>query len=133
MVAIFLWELEGEKLERLNKEDQERCFRKTFETEGELEQGFELLGQKARVKLLLKLRLINPNTKNLLEKVRESRRKYLHFFSQKQDSLEDDAISLFHDTQSLVEIALGVAGFQDGKVILSNRLIEYLKRRRFSV
>ena len=129
MVAIFLWELEGEKLEALTKEDQKRYFRKTFETEEELEEGFELFGQKERVKLLLKYRLINPDTKSLFDEIRETRRKYLHLLSQDHDSLVDDAINVFHNAKSLVEIAVGAEGFQDGKVILSDRLLEYLKRQ----
>ena len=128
MVAIFLWELESEKLNKLTKENQKKRFKKTFETEEELEQWFEGRGQKERTKRLLEFELIKPDTKSSFDEIRETRRKYLHFLSQDQDSLPEDAIDLFHKAESLVAIAVGAEGFHDGKVILSNKLIEYLKR-----
>ena len=128
MVAIFLWELESEKLNRLTKENQKKRFKKMFETEEELEQWFERRGQKERIELLLEFELIEPDTKSSFDEIRETRRKYLHLLSQDQDSLPEDAIDLFHKAESLVAIAVGAEGFDDGKVILSNKLIEYLKR-----
>ena len=102
--------------------------KKTFETEEELEQWFEGRGQKERTKLLLEFELIKPDTKSSFDEIRETRRKYLHLLSQDQDSLPEDAIDLFHKAESLVAIVVGAEGFHDGKVILSNKLIEYLKR-----
>ena len=134
IVAIFLWELEDAKLKKLKtltKKDQEKLFGKEapFPTEQGLKQWFERCGQKDRVQLLSKFRLIETETKSSLDAIRETRRKYLHFLSKNHDSLPDDAIKLFHKAQSLVAIAVGAKGFQDGKVILSNKLIEYLKRQ----
>ena len=107
MVAIFLWELESEKLNKLPTENQEKSFKKTFETEEELKQGFERLGQKKRIGLLLELELIKPGTKSSFDEIRKTRIKYLHYLTQDHDSLPEDAINLFHKAESLVAIAVG--------------------------
>lgn len=129
MVAILFWELAGPKLHALTKEDQNRLFCKTFESETELEQWFERQGQKKRVKLLLKpFQQIDEKTKESFDEIRNTRRKYLHFWSQDHDAVGVDAMRVYQRTESLAAIAIGVAGFQDGKVTLSDRLIGYLKR-----
>ena len=88
MVAIFLWELSGEKL------DEESVFGRTFEN----------LGQERRIKILLAYRKISEEDKASFNEIRKTRRRYLHFWSKDRTPGEEqeDALKVFQETMLLM-------------------------------
>ena len=112
MVALFLWELEDVKLDE----------------KAEFGCVFEKCGQKDRTQILTDYNIITEENKRSFDEVREIRRKYLHFWSQDHGRLSTDASKVFGEAVTLVEISVGVEGFQDGMARLPERLVEYLKR-----
>ena len=104
----FLWELADVKLnERL-------VFGRTFER----------LGQEHGIEILLAYKQISEKTKDSFDAIRETRRKYLHVWSEDHDSISGDAKKVFHETVSVAQIAIGAHGFEDGMVIISDKSAE---------
>ncbi len=121
MLAVLVWDLSEPTLNgrRMTKADE-----KALLGGG----GFERLGQERRVDVLTAYGLIPQQAKVEFSTVREIRRRYLHLWSQDHDVLPADAVRAFQATVRLMAVVLGQE-FQQGKVVLSPRLVEYLERQ----
>ena len=90
MLAIFRWDLSGVKIE------EESVFGRTFEK----------LGQERRIKILLAYQQISKQSKDSFDEIRETRRRYLHFWSKDRtpDEEQKDALKVFHKVISLMPL-----------------------------
>ena len=93
MVAIFLWELSGEKLD---EKYEESVFGRTFEK----------LGQERRIKILLAYRKISEQDKASFDAIRTTRNNYLHYWSKDRTpgGEQKDALTVFHAVMSLMPL-----------------------------
>ena len=90
--------------------------------------SFEKLGQKQRVKFLRKYEIIDDNLKEDFDNVRNIRKRYIHFFSQKHTSLQKDAIKAYNSTVKLVSQIIG-KDIVNGKIILNPKMERHLKKK----
>jgi hypothetical protein len=72
--------------------------------------------------------LIDAAARGRFNTIRETRRGYLHLWSQDHDSLPGDAIRSYHAAVALVATTIGQE-FSDGKVVISQPLVKYLERQ----
>ena len=119
MVAILLWEIADPQLNgRLMTKEDERAL---------LGSDFERLGQERRVSVLAAYSVVTPDVRQQFDAIRQTRRRYLHLWSQDHEQLPGDAVKCFHAAISVVVAAIG-QDIRDGKLILNPRLIPYLER-----
>jgi|SRR5437867_2567681 len=90
--------------------------------------AFERLSQERRVQVLATYRLIDAAAGGRFNTIRETRRGYLHLWSQDHDSLPRDAIKSYHAAVALVATVIG-QDFTEGKIIINPRLVGYLERK----
>jgi len=90
--------------------------------------NFEKLGQKRRAKVLRVIGQIDDEVKGLFDKVRATRKKYLHLYTQQHEKLAIDAVATFDNTVSLVVKALGFGLNPDGSFTMRLELTEYMKK-----
>jgi hypothetical protein len=119
MVAILLWETVDAQLngKPMQDEDERAIFGSTFER----------LGQERRIRILSAYGLAGKEALAQFDIIKESRRKYLHLWSQDHDSLPQDAVKSFHSAVYLVLETIG-QNFKDGMLVLNQRLVKYLER-----
>lgn len=117
MVAVLLWQL---------AETQLNAQTMTENDEVALYGSFEKLGQAHRVKILKKYGIIEPDRATDFDTIRETRRRYLHLWSHDHGRLQEDAEKCFHAATRLVREAIGPYDFEDGKIMLHPKLVEYL-------
>lgn len=123
MVAIMLFDLHSFKVN--GHEMDIKTQKSVFGSE------FEKLGQERRVSILFSYGLISSEIKTLYDKVREIRRKYLHFWSQSNEGIETDAVDCFVSTVKIVVDGLGLS-VVDGRLILRPEIISRLKEKSFN-
>ena len=90
--------------------------------------SFEKLGQERRMDILWGYGIIRDTEYDYFEVIRSTRNKYLHLWSQDHAGLPKDAIIVFNATLKLVVWVIG-QDVKDGKIVLQEALIEYLKRK----
>jgi hypothetical protein len=88
--------------------------------------SFKHLGQDRRVKALVALELIDPQTRADFDSIRTIRKRYLHLWSGDHGSLGNDAAQSFHSAVRVVVATLGLS-VVDGKLLLKNSIFEYLR------
>jgi hypothetical protein len=81
-----------------------------------------------RVQVLTTYGLIDAAAGGRFNTIRETRRGYLHLWSQDHDSLPRDAIKGYHAAVALVATVIG-QDFTEGKIIVNPRLVGYLERK----
>ncbi|MBC8278250.1 MAG: hypothetical protein H8E46_08470 [FCB group bacterium] len=120
MLAILLFDISEIRLNnnKMSKKQEEKLFGRRFEK----------LGQERRVKILSAYKLIDAETKNRFETIKNTRNKYLHLFSEKHDEISNDAKEVFLNSIELVKIIIGQE-IKDGKIILNPRIISYMEKR----
>jgi hypothetical protein len=119
MVALLRWELAEISLNgRPMTSDDEKAL---FGT------AFERLGQERRLQVLFAYGLIDAAAKGRFDTIKETRRGYLHLWSQDHESLPKDAIKSYHAAVALVATTIG-QDFRDGKIVISQPLVKYLER-----
>jgi hypothetical protein len=120
MVAVLLWQLTEVNLNgrAMTVEDEAALFSSSFEK----------LGQERRVKVLASYGIATQDVVKMFDTIRLNRRKYLHLWSQDHDRLSEDAVACFHAAVGLVVAAIG-QDFNDGAIVLSPRLVKYLRRQ----
>jgi hypothetical protein len=120
MVAMLLWEITESQINTrsMTKEDERRLFGSEFEK----------LGQERRVSVLAAYGIIGDTSRAAFDTIRQTRRHYLHLWSQDHDRLPIDAVKCFHAAVSLVVDAIG-QDVSDGKLVLNPRLVRYLERK----
>ena len=120
MVALLRWEAAEVSLNGRPMSDAEE--KALFGT------TFERLGQERRLQVLAAYGLIDPATKGRFETIKETRRGYLHLWSQDHDSLPGDAIKSYHAAVALVATIIG-QDFRGGKIVINQSLVKYLERQ----
>ena len=119
MAAILLFEISEISLagKSLTDRRQKRIFGSKFEK----------LGQHRRVEILHELELIGDNIEKDYTLVRKTRRKYLHFLSQDEKRIEQDAIDAY---LSSVRIAVDtiVQESENGDLIYRSKILRFLER-----
>lgn len=120
MVALLIWEVSDLKINGQAMTDQTE--RAVFGSE------FERLGQERRVRVLSSFGLIDSSAEGRFNTIRETRRGYLHLWSQDHDSLPGDARKSYHAAVALVATVIG-QDFSDGKIVINPRLVGYLERK----
>ncbi len=118
MVAIMLFDLHSF---RINKQEMDESIQQSI-----FGSKFEKLGQDRRVSILKTYGLISDEQKKIYDKVRNIRRKYLHFWSQSDAKIESDAVDCFTSTVKIVIDGLGLS-IEDGKLILRPAIIRRLE------
>lgn len=120
MVALLIWETAEVKINGQSM---------TVESERALfGSAFERLGQDRRLQVLSTYGLIDSAARGRFNTIRETRRGYLHLWSQDHDSLPGDAIKSYHAAVALVATVIG-QDFSDGKIVINPRLVGYLERK----
>ena len=71
--------------------------------------------------------IIDEETKNDFDLIRNTRRKYLHLWSQDHNSLPSDARAVYNSAVFLVVKAIGQE-IRDGKLLINPALVKYLAR-----
>jgi hypothetical protein len=119
MCAILLFEISDVILKgrSICEEDQRLLFGSTFER----------LGQERRVNILYGFKLISKEVKKTFDHIRETRRKYLHFWSQDYNTLPKDASDVYNAAVSLVVKTIG-QDIKNGKLILNPSMEKYLQK-----
>ena len=120
MLAILVWELGEATLSGHAMTDTEE--KALFGS------SFERLGQDRRVQVLAAYGMIDAATRGRFDSVRETRRRYLHVWSQDHDTLAADAKGAFHAAVAVVTTVIG-QDVRDGSILLNPRLIKYLERQ----
>ena len=90
--------------------------------------SFEKLGQDRRIKILRVFKIINQETAEKFHKIRTTRRKYLHLWSQDHDRLSTDAIEVFTASASIVAEIIGQGITKEGCFKLNPKIVNYLKK-----
>lgn len=119
MVAILCWEI-GEP--QLAGQPMTRDGEKAV-----LGSAFERLGQERRVQVLGAYELIGSDMRGRFDTLRETRRKYLHVWSQDHAGLPADARACFTAAVHLVTTVIGQE-VSDGWIKLNPKLVGYLER-----
>ena len=88
--------------------------------------SFEKLGQERRVSILHAYGLIDDALKASFDRIRTTRRQYLHFWSKDYDRLSLDAVACYRDALNIVVFLLGQT-IRDGKLVLDPKLSKYLR------
>ena len=88
--------------------------------------SFEKLGQERRVSILHAYGLIDDALKTSFDRIRTTRRQYLHLWSKDYDKLSVDAVACYRDALNIVAFVLGQT-IQDGKLVLDPKLTKYLR------
>jgi hypothetical protein len=119
MVALLRWETAEMSLNGrpMTAADEKALFGTTFEK----------LGQERRLQVLAAYGLLDAAAKGRFETIRQTRRGYLHLWSQDHEALPGDAIKSYHAAVALVATTLG-QDFRDGKVVINQPLVKYLER-----
>jgi hypothetical protein len=120
MVAILLWDISKFTLQgkEMAPKDEAALFGSAFEK----------LGQQRRTQVLRALSLIDADTQAAFDSLRETRRRYLHFFSQPHAELAADARQAFEQALKVVSVVLGQT-YKKGAVVLRPDLMDYLKEK----
>src|SRR5436190_20715711 len=121
MTAILLWEVAEVQVNGvpLTPKGEAALFGRSFEK----------LGQERRVEVLVAYQLISEENRDRLDRIREYRRKYLHFWSQGHDDAAHDAKACYHDAVSVVVAVIGQE-IQDGKIQLTSGILRYLEKHQ---
>lgn len=72
--------------------------------------------------------LVDAAARGRFDTIRETRRGYLHLWSQDHDSLPGDAIKSYHAAVALVAMTIGQE-FREGKIVINQPLVKYLERQ----
>ncbi len=88
--------------------------------------SFEKLGQERRVSILHAYDLIDDALKTSFDRIRTTRRLYLHLWSKDYDKLSVDAVACYRDALKIVAFVLGQT-IHDGKLVLDPKLTKYLR------
>lgn len=120
MVAIMIFEIAEPEINgsTMGSNEQERLFGSTFEK----------LNQHRRVSILYAYGLIDDALKTSFDRIRTTRRQYLHLWSKGHDGLPGDAVTCYHDAQTILNSVLA-GPVRDGHVVLNSRLIRYLRAK----
>ena len=120
MATIFAFQLAEVRLnQQVMGESEERAlFGRTFEK----------LGQYRRIEILKAYGLISAEVATALELIRDTRTKYLHFWSKDHDAPEDDAVSVYEAATLVVSKVIG-QDIKDDKLLLNPSVIKYLRNR----
>lgn len=120
MVALLRWEVAEVSLNGrpIEPADERSLFGASFER----------LGQERRLQVLVAYGLIDASTKDRFDAIKETRRGYLHLWSQDHDALPKDAIKSYHAAVALVATTIG-QDFSDGKIVINQALVKYLERQ----
>jgi len=120
MVALLRWEVSEISLNgRPMTADAEKALFGTT---------FERLGQERRLQVLSAYGLIDAAARGRFDIIKETRRGYLHLWSQDHDSLPGDAIKSYHAAVALVATTIGQE-FREGKIVINQPLVKYLERQ----
>jgi hypothetical protein len=119
MVAVLLFEISDPMINNrpMTVEHQKSVFGRTFEQ----------LGQYRRIDVLEAYGVIDNAIRQKFDRIRVTRRKYLHLWSQDHELLPGDAISVYRAATDIVVRAIG-QDFKDGAVMLNPALVKYLER-----
>ncbi|WP_319408815.1 hypothetical protein [uncultured Desulfosarcina sp.] len=120
MVAILLFEISGFQLNNkpMSDKDQNSVFGRKFEK----------LGQMRRVSILAAYSIIDSDILSAFESIRIVRNRYLHLWSQDHDQLPIDAVQSYKSAVQIVVAAIG-QNIKEGKLILNQNFVKYLKRK----
>ena len=88
--------------------------------------SFEKLGQQRRVTILHACDVINDELKDSFDRIRTTRRQYLHLWSKDYGNLSTDAVRCYRDALKVVAFVLGQT-IRDGKLVLNAKLTRYLR------
>ena len=88
--------------------------------------SFEKFGQERRVSILHGYALIDDALKTSFDRIRTTRRQYLHLWSKDYDNLSIDAVACYRNALSIVAFVLGQT-IRDGKLVLDPKLTKYLR------
>lgn len=86
---------------------------------------FEKMGQDKRIDLLKVIGAVSNEEEQLLDFLRDTRRKYFHFWSEPTDRIKDDALVCFLKVATLVQKVLKIE-YENGAVKLNPLLAAYL-------
>jgi len=120
MVALLRWEVSEISLNGrpMTADGEKALFGTTFER----------LGQERRLQVLSAYGLIDAAARGRFDIIKETRRGYLHLWSQDHDSLPGDAIKSYHAAVALVATTIGQE-FREGKIVINQPLVKYLERQ----
>ena len=90
--------------------------------------SFEKLGQERRVSILHAYGLIDDALKTSFDRIRTTRRQYLHLWSKDYGRLSVDAVACYRDALKIVAFVLGQT-IRNGKLVLAPKLTKYLRAR----
>ena len=119
MVALLRWETAELSLNGrpMTADDERALFGATFEK----------LGHDRRLHVLFAYGLLDAAAKGRFETIKQTRRGYLHLWSQDHDALPGDATKSYYAAVALVATTIG-QDFRDGKIVINQPLVKYLER-----
>ena len=120
MLAIMVFEIAEPDINgsRMGNTEQEQLFGSTFEK----------LGQYRRVSILHAYGLIDDTLKTSFDRIRTTRRQYLHLWSKGHDALPGDAVDCYRHALAIV-VSVLAGSIRDGALVLEPRLIRYLRTK----
>jgi hypothetical protein len=123
MLALLLWQITPTVLngKQIDEEKEKALWGRTFEK----------MGQEKRINLLDAFGVLAVSDKKLFDFLRETRRKYFHFWSATTEKIESDALQSFLKISSLVQSILKIK-YKDGAVIINPLLEAYLAAHKQS-
>lgn len=119
MVALLRWETAAISLNGrpMGADDEKALFGTTFER----------LGQEGRLQVLSAYGLLDATSKGRFDTISQTRRGYLHLWSQDHEALPGDATKSYHAAVALVATTIGQE-FRDGKIVINQPLVKNLER-----
>lgn len=119
MIVILLFDISSINLNKseIELDDQKNLFGDSFEN----------LGQARRINVLYAFQILDKKSRDVLIEIKKIRNKYMHFFSQKHESLKADAKRIYEKTEEIVAHVIGQK-ISDGKFVLNPDLLRYIKK-----
>ncbi len=125
MLAILMWKINNVKLkgQTISKKQEEQLFNMTFEN----------LGQERKLEILTAFGLITDIQKEWFNKIKTSRKKYLHAWSNNSQDEKKEALYIFKITFSLFKEVTGIGLADAGRVKINPLLLTFLNKESDSI
>ncbi len=109
---------EEESKKRMDESEQQKTFGRKFED----------LNQKKKISGLFRKEIISEKSRDYLERIREIRNEYVHFYSKDPKDIDKDALEIFKFTNKMIEEILHLE-FKNKKGWMNTHFVNYVKKR----
>ncbi len=119
MVAILIYKISKISINeiQIDEDMQKKIFGRSFEK----------LGQEIRIRILKAINLIDDKLEYCFNTIKDTRKQYLHYYSQDHSQLRIDAIKVFNSAITITEKIIGQE-IRKNKLEINPNLLKYLRQ-----